>query len=175
MVFKVFTWQQFLIAALILSCIWYLVVLPLLYRKQLESWFGKKEGKPNLRPVSRDWDEELEDEQEPEDGLLGKSKMPEGVSRLSMDMFGFAPDLSDDESRERQQGLVPDVMEELKSIFHILEKEQETKDDFISLFALVKAKYGTIRGTPSERALNNYIRENALFPISDEELINLWN
>jgi len=176
MVFKSFTWQQFLVAALILSSIWYLGVLPLLYRKQLKAWLEK--GRKNIEPLRHEWDEELEEEALPgseEDALIGKSKMPEGMSRLDMNMFGFAPDVEEEDSRELQQGLVPDVIEELKSIFHVLEKEQGNKEDFISLFGLVKAKYAGIRDTPSQRALNEYIRENALFPISDEELANLWN
>jgi hypothetical protein len=175
MVFKSFTWQQFLVAALVLSSIWYFGVLPLLYRKQLKERLDKGN---KIEPFRRDWEDELEDEATPdveESELVGKSKIPEGMSRLDMNMFGFAPGIDEEDSRELQQGLVPDVIEELKSIFHILEKEQGNKDDFISLFGLVKAKYATIHDTPSQRALNEYIRENALFPISDEELANLWN
>lgn len=179
MLFKSFTWQQFLVAALVLSSLWYLVVLPLLYRKQIGQWLDKKGKKPVVEPLRWDWDGELEEEPETgaDDELIGRSKMPEGMSRLEMGMFGFAPDVQEDveESRELQQSLVPDVIEELKSIFHILEREQGTKEDFFSLFWLVKAKYAAIRDTPSERALNDYIRENALFPLSDEELTNLWN
>jgi hypothetical protein len=179
MIFKSFTWQQFLVAALVLSSIWYLVVLPLLYRKQLKVWLERKGKKQSVEPLRRDWDEELEEEPEAgaEDELIGKSKLPEGMSRLDMNMFGFAPDVQEDEdeSRELQQSLVPDVIEELKSIFHILDKEEGNKADFISLFDLVKSKYAAIRDTPSERALNDYIRENAPFAISDEELTNLWN
>ena len=155
---------------------WYLVALPLLYRKQFKDWLDRKSRKPTIEPLRREWDEEMEDEPEAGDELIGKSKLPEGVSKLGMNMFGFAPDISEEvDSLELQQGLVPDVIEELKSIFHILEKEQGTKEHFISLFALVKAKYSAIRDTPSERALNEFIRENALFPISDEELTNLWH
>lgn len=178
MVFKLFSWQQFLVAVLILSSIWYLVVLPLLYRRQLKDWLERKGGKPVVMPLRREWEEELDDDPaNEEDELIGKPKLPEGVSRMNMDMFGFAPDVSEDtdDSRSVQQGLVPDVIEELKSIFHVLEKEQGNKADFISLFGLVKAKYTSIRDTPSQWALNDYIRENALFPISDEELETLWN
>lgn len=175
MVFKSITWQEFLVAALVLASIWYLVVLPMLYRRQLKDWLGSRNGKPDLRPVRHEWAEEFDEEVQSEEDVIGKSKMPEGMSRLDMNMFGFAPGAEDEESRELQQSQVPDVIEELKNIFHILEKERGTKEDFISLFGLVKAKYATIRGTPSEWALNEYIRENALFPISDEELTNLWN
>jgi len=177
MLFKTYTWQTFLVAAAILSSIWYLVVLPLLYRKQIKVWLDRKDGKPKIVPLQKDWEAELEQEAgTEEEELIGRSKLPEGVSRLSMDMFGFAPDVSgeSEEGRQLQQSLVPDMIEELKSIFHILEKEQGGKDDFISLFGMVKAKYAAIRDTPSEQALNDYIRANALFPISDEELTNLW-
>ncbi|MGH7238097.1 MAG: hypothetical protein ACREGF_06185, partial [Candidatus Saccharimonadales bacterium] len=97
----------------------------------------------------------------------------------SMSMFGFAPVIADfndngDDDRERQQSIVPDVLEELKSIFHILETKQGTKEDFISLFALISSKYPNIRGRSNQQALNEYIRDNVLFPISDEELDSLW-
>jgi len=119
---------------------------------------------------------------------MGKSVLPEGMTRLSMAQFGFAPRVSKvqedekedfgndytNEGRQRQQSVVPDVLEELKSIFHIQETQQGTKKDFISLFGLVSAKYPDIKGTANERALNEYIRENVLFPISDKELEQLW-
>ncbi|HEY9002813.1 MAG TPA: hypothetical protein VIM89_15780 [Mucilaginibacter sp.] len=175
MLFNHFTWQQFLVAALILSSIWYVVVIPLLYREKLKAFFDRNKAHKPVEPLGHEWDEELADELEQTDELMGKPVLPEGMSKVSMSMFGFAPTLEElDERRQRQQGLVPDVIEELKSIFHILEKEQGSKADFIALFGLVKVKYGAIRGTPDERALNEYIRENVLFPISDEELTNLW-
>jgi hypothetical protein len=177
---KYFTWQQFLIAALVLSIIWYSVVILLFYRQSIQDYLNRK-SKGNNPPESlgHAWDEEFEDEPlSDEDELMGKSALPEGMTKLSMSQFGFAPRVGDedlDESRERQQSVVPDVLEELKSIFHILETQQGTKQDFISLFGLVSAKYPNIKGTPSQQALNDYIRENVLFPISDKELDNLWN
>jgi hypothetical protein len=177
---KHFTWQQFLVAALVLSIIWYTVVILLFYRQRIQDYLNSK-GKDNNppEPLGHAWDEEFEDEPlSDEDGLMGKSALPEGMTKLSMSQFGFAPRVGDedpDESRERQQSVVPDVLEELKSIFHILETQQGTKQDFISLFGLVSAKYPNIKGTPNQHALNHYIRENVLFPISDEELDSLWN
>jgi hypothetical protein len=179
MVFKSVTWQQFLVAALVLSSIWYLVILPLRYRRQLGQWLERKGSKRSIEPLRRDWDEEMEEgpETDAEDEIIGRPKLPEGMSRVDMNMFGFAPDVHEDEddSRQLQQSLVPDVIEELKNIFHVLEKEEGSKGDFISLFGLVKSKYAAIRDSPSQRALNDYIRENAPFPISDDELTGLWN
>lgn len=175
-VFRSFTWQHFLVVAVALICLWYGLVLPWLYRGQVRQWLDKGRKKTSIEPIRKEWQEELEEEPvtDTDEGLLGRPVLPAGMSRLETNMFGFAPDI-DDESRELQQGLLPDVMEELKSIFHILETESGGKADFISLFGLVKSKYAAVRGTPSQRALNDYIRENALFPISDDELTNLWN
>jgi hypothetical protein len=175
-----FTWQQFLVAALVLSIIWYTVVILLFYRQRIKDYLnGKNKNGNPPEPLGHAWDEEFEEEPlRDEADLMGKSALPEGMTRLSMAQFGFAPRVGDedlDESRERQQSVVPDVLEELKSIFHTLETQQGTKQDFISLFGLVSAKYPNIKGTANQLALNDYIRENVLFPISDEELDNLWN
>jgi hypothetical protein len=194
-----FTWQQFLVAALILSFIWYGAVILLFYRKQIrEILRGKHKPGSVQEPLAHAWDEEFEDEPLPEDeNLMGKSALPEGMTRLSMAQFGFAPSPGEptfkqevnknweqkkdfenettDDARERQLGLIPDVLEELKSIFHILETEQGNKVDFISLFGLVSSKYPRIKGTSNQQALNDYIRENLPFSISDEELNSLWS
>jgi len=176
---KHFTWQQFLVAALVLSSIWYTVVILLFYRQRIQDYLNGKKDSGLPEPLGHAWDEEFEDESlGGEDDLMGKSALPEGMSKLSMAQFGFAPSMEEeslDTGRERQQSVVPDVLEELKSIFHILETQQGTKQDFISLFGLVSAKYPNIKGTSNQHALNDYIRENVLFPISDEELDNLWN
>ncbi len=168
-----FTWQQFLIAAMILSLVWYAVIVLLYYRKDIAKFKSKDDHKQPER-LQREWEEELEDEPE-EDTLMGRTKEPEGVSSVPMDALRFAPKEEDpDDYRDTALGIVPDVLEELKSIFHILENEGGTKEDFISLFALVSSKYTKIKGTPNQQALNEYIRENVLFPISDEELDQLW-
>lgn len=194
-----FTWQQFLVAALILSLIWYGAIILLFYRKRiLEILSGKSRPTSPSEPLTHAWNEDFEDEPlTDEENLMGKPALPEGMTRLSMAQFGFAPNLSKttveqesikngeqdtaienestDDDRERQQSLVPDVLEELKSIFHILETEQGTKRDFISLFGLVSSKYPKIKGTSSQQALNDYIRENLSFSITDKELDNLWS
>lgn len=193
-----FTWQQFLVAALILSLIWYGAIILLFYRKQVKEFLsGKPKPDRPAEPLAHAWDEDWDEEfSTEEEDLMGKPALPEGMSRLSMAQFGFAPPAGDeeehqqsdgknrnehfenentDEGRQRQQSVVPDVLEELKSIFHILETEQGNKQDFISLFGLVSSKYPDIKGTSSQQALNDFIRDNLLFPISDEELDNLWN
>jgi hypothetical protein len=180
-----FTWQQFSIAALILSFSWYASVILLFYRKELHNFLsGKPASTGAAEPLAHVWDEDFEDEPlaEQEENLLGKPVLPEGMSRLAMSQFGFAPavtaitteEAAGDDDRDTRLGIVPDVLEELKSIFHILESEDGNKADFISLFGLVSAKYPKIRNTPNQQAINDYIRENLPFDISDEELDNIW-
>jgi hypothetical protein len=193
MILQHFTWQQFLLTALVLSLIWYVALVLALYRDKLTDLLnGRRRPVSAPEPLRHEWDEELEDEPFEEENLMGKAALPEGMSRVSMSEFSFTPlakvpaattgndweneeAMERNEEREAQLGLIPDVLEELKSIFHILETEQGGKVDFISLFGLVSAKYPKIKGTANERAINEYIRENVLFPISDDELNGLWN
>lgn len=174
-----FTWQQFLLAAFVLSLVWYLAIFLLYYRNKAADLFSGKTKSKQPEKLRREWDEELEDDAETDeagdDGLMGKASEPEGVSTVPMDGFRFAERPADkDARRDEQLGLVPDVLEELKGIFNILAKEDGNKADFVSLFRLVSSKYPKIRNTPNQQAINDYIRENLPFDISDEDLDNLW-
>ncbi|MBB6108687.1 hypothetical protein SAMN05421821_10278 [Mucilaginibacter lappiensis] len=198
MVLQHFTWQQFLVTAAILTAIWYAGVILIFYRQKIQDLLNGKLRQHNQpEPLKHAWAEDFEGEPaEESDDLIGKSALPEGMSKVSMSMFGFAPDIDEtpietetnsererekdfknditDQDREREQSIVPDVLEELKSIYHILETEQGTKADFISLFALVSSKYRGVRGTANQEAINDHIRENLPFDITDEELGGLW-
>jgi len=195
MLLQHFTWQHFLVAVTILTAVWYVAVILIFYRQQLHDFLsGKRKPATAPEPLRHSWQDDYEDEPDEEDNsLIGQSVLPEGMTKVSMSMFGFAPKVdgqltepelkakeTDDagiglhESREIQQRLVPDAIEELKSIFYILERDNGDKEHFVSLFALVKNKYAAMRDTPSQRALNEYIRQNASFAVSDEELNNLW-
>jgi hypothetical protein len=195
MLLQHYTWQQFLIAALLLSLIWYAALILAFYREKIDDFLNGRHKRPaHAQPVPHAWEEDYENEytEQEEESLMGKTALPEGMSRVSMNMFGFAPLPENSEQahaafeenetagkrepdeKDTRLGIIPDVLEELKSIFHILETEQGTKADFISLFTLVSSKYPTIKGTSNQQVLNEYIRENVLFPISDEELDSLW-
>ncbi len=171
-----FTWQQFLVAALILSSIWYLVVWFAYCKGNLKNIFPtKQKDAAPPEPLKHYWDNEDEfEELNDEDNLLGKSKQPEGVSNLAMSEFGFAPRI-EDKSKEDQIGIVPDILEELKRIFNILAKEDGNKSDFFSLLELVKAKYPTVGSSPGVVHINKYIQDHAPFHLTAEELESLWD
>jgi hypothetical protein len=165
-----FTWQQFLVAACILSFIWYVVVLFIIYRKEAKRMF---KAKAPAEPLPHRWENEEEFEEEPQhEDLVGKPALPEGSENVASGEFSF---VGNDDTKSQSLGLVPDVLEELKSIFNILEKEDGTKQDFFSLLELVKSKYGAIGSHPQIANINDFIRERVPFHLSKQELENLWD
>lgn len=168
------SWSQFLLASLILTLVWYVAIALLYYRNELKSFFnGKIPGYPPPKePLQHNWDNDYDGTVGEEDELVGKPAAPEGLSSASMNEFSFN---NSKELKEEQLSLVPDILEELKTIFSILEKEDGSKADFISLFALVKAKYPRARESANLDTLNQYISEHVPFLLSREELENLWD
>lgn len=167
-----FSWQQFLVAIAVLSLIWYAAVILIFYRKELKAFLN---GKPSQQtpdePLAHHWQDEVDDlSDEPDDELMGKSKMPEGVSVIDMEDLRF----SEPEDKTEKLGLVSDVIEEIKLIFKILGQEDGTKEDFLKLIQEVKARYPKITSSTSLPQINEFILSNASFHLSPEELEDLW-
>lgn len=172
-----FTWQQFLIAALILSTVWYSFILLVYYRKGSRRFWPRSRSSNEQLPHSEitDRPDNLPEE---ENALMGRPAEPEGVKTCSMDDFGFAAKTAEAEEaagKPEQMETVPDVLEELKEIFRVLEKEDGSKAEFFSLLALVKAKYPKIRSSPNLQHINEFIRERIPFLLTKEEFENLWD
>ncbi|SDC24752.1 hypothetical protein [Pedobacter soli] len=106
------------------------------------------------------------------DDLMGKARLPEGMSSVGMEDIGFV-DL-DERDIEGQQGLVPDLLEEIKNVFLVLAKEDSNKRDFFELMKVVKEQYPGMASHPRIRRINEYISDHAAFHLSPEELENLW-
>ena len=165
-----FTWPQFLVSALILTLLWYITIVLLYYRKDLKRLLAGKEFNQQNEPLPHAWQDEVDEI--PTDDLMGKPAKPEGLETVSMNGFGFG---RGNDSKSAQLGLVPDVMEELKTIFNILQKEDGNKSDFFSLLALTKAKHPKIGSDPNIQHINAFVRENAPFMLTNEELENMWD
>ncbi len=164
------TWQQFFVATLLLTLVWYAGVILIYYRKELKAFLkGSKTSKPVSEALPHRWDEDTLTE-ESEDNLMGKPALPDGMSIGTLDQISFA-----ENQKESQLGEVPDLLDELKNVFSILEKEDGNKSDFFSLMKLVTAKYPKIKANPNFERINAYIRKHASFLLSDEELDNLWD
>lgn len=173
-----FTWQQFLVAAMVLSLVWYVGVVLLLYRKEVLFWFGKSRGKEPKERLPHRWQKgvvevsEVKDHSLVEEDLMGKAKLPDGMSSVSMGSFGFS---QTEDDRESQVGLVPDVLQELKEIFAIIEKEDGNKTDFLNLMEMVKNKFPKISSNPNIPRINQFISEHSPFYLTPEEMENLWD
>jgi hypothetical protein len=167
-----FTWLQFLIAALILSLIWYVTILLLFYRKDLYAILtNRKNVKSSKEPLPHIWENEF-DELTPDDPM-GKPASPEGLTTVNMSEFSFGQ--KENASKFQQLGIVPDLLEELKTIFNILQKEDGTKADFFSLLALTKAKHPKIGSNPNIQYITDFVRDHVPFMLTQQELENLWD
>jgi hypothetical protein len=116
MMLQAFTWHQFLVAALIFSLAWLLVVLLLFYRKE---FFAFLSGSPKVEPLKHAWQDDFEPLTE--DDLMGKTIDPDGVSIVSQEDFSFAPDELPEQdavdSGEVLQTELFDLMENVKPLF----------------------------------------------------------
>lgn len=194
-----FSWQQFWITIGVFGLLWYVVVVLLFYRRELRSflsgggWRADGSGGPvasgTAAALPHRWqkgvqdisgsDLPLQEGLNPEDDLMGRSRLPEGMSSVSMgevSFFSGEEGSFDPGSRdvEQQQGLVPDVLQDIKEVFGILAKEDGTKRDFFRLMETVRLSYPGLSAHPALRRINGFIAEHASFHLSAEELEDLW-
>ena len=170
-----FTWQQFLVASMVLSLIWYAAVILIFYQTELIKFLNRKPSIPPTEKLPHRWDKKvdvLEDEKNEVDDLMGKAKLPEGMSSVGMGSFGFVPS---DDDKEEQLGLIPDLLQEIKEIFGIIEKEDGTKNNFFNLMEIVRVKFPQVGSHPKIPYINKFISEHAPFHLSQDELENLWD
>jgi len=174
-----FSWQQFGCAVLILCLVWYGLVFSILYWDAMVRFFRGETGSlDSPEPLPHSWVNDYE----PEDSLLGKPNDPVGESLVNSDEFSFQDkddafeyeEETEDKEGERL-GIVPDVLEEIKSIFSVLQSENGTKEDFFSLFKLVSSRFPQIRASDHLNYINEFIAEHAPFELSKEELMSLWD
>lgn len=170
-------------AALVLTVIWYAVVLLVFYRSFLVGLFsGGVPVRRGLPPVTAVNEFRKGHGDGPaigmaladrEEGLLGAAKLPEGMSLVGAGDFSFAGG-DGGVDREAQVGLVPDVLQELKEVFEWLTKNDGNKRDFLQRMELLLLDYPKLSSHPAIGQLNAYVAEHAPFHLTAEELDNLW-
>ncbi|MDQ8051919.1 MAG: hypothetical protein REI78_02785 [Pedobacter sp.] len=177
-----FSWGQFLVASTVLNLVWYVFVVLVFYRKEALAFLGGGRefqdpsfgGSGKAQPFTQapDHGRGREIEEEVDAALIGSSRLPDGVEVRSSSQVSFSA--SEEDARYDQVGLVADVVQELKLVFSELESSGGSKADFFRKVEVLKDDFGGIGGHPSLGAINGFIRERALFPISDAELDELW-
>lgn len=177
-----FSWQQFLIGALLLTFSWYVFIGVLYFRKETVALFSGKQ-RAGVRKLAGVVDgKRLVLEDGDDDGLLGAAREPEGINTVAMNEFSFAgaghtraaEEVSEEDLRGIQLGLVPDLMEELKTIFYRLERDGGGREDFVALFEPVAAKFEPVITSPAYSAVNAFILDNVPFALSEAELKAMW-
>lgn len=167
MMLQSFTWQEFLLAALVLSVLWYAGVGLLFYRGEISGFLSGR-GKSS-EPLGHSWADQVD---ELEVDLMGAAVGESGVSVLEADEFSFVPRESVDRSLD-PLGDLADVQEEIKSICSVLEMEDGTKADFFALFAMIREKYPKVFATGLRTELAEFIVEHLPFELSEDELAGL--
>lgn len=176
------TWQTFLVATLVLTIIWYVAVVLLFYRREVFRFFRKGTlMKSNqfrrTEPLPHRWEKGVDQiaasDPAAEMELMGKPKLPEGMSSIGSDAFGFGS--ADDQWRDEQLGLVPDVLQELKLIFSQLAEGDGSKRDFFERMVPLREAFPKIGSSPNIGRINEFIIDHAPFHLSIEEMEGLWD
>ncbi len=174
-----FTWQDFLVATLVLTIIWYAAITLIFYRSEFFGLFNPRVTARTPDRLPHRWEKgvdqltEASPQEEPD--LMGESKLPDGMDRVSSDGFGFSGGGQDADSKLAQVGLVPDVLEELKALFASLAANDGDKLDFMEMMEAVREKFPKIASNPNISRINAFVAENAPFYLSKDELETLWD
>lgn len=132
-----FTWQQFLIAAVVFSLVWVVVILLLFYRNEVSALLPG--GKPNIEPLKHAWQDDFE---EGPDDLMGKVAEPDGVSLVNQNHFSFLPretfdagQVADDAGQAAGvlQTDLFDLMEDVKPLFDLEELDKAELIDAVNV------------------------------------------
>lgn len=173
-----FTWQHFLVATLVLTVLWYAFVILFFYRLEFLAFLGKRQTSLASEPLPHRWKNGVDDLDQidaiEEVELMGTSKLPDGMSTLGSDAFGFSGGISE-ENKEEQIGLVPDVLQELKVVFNRLSTHDGNKRDFLEMMVSVREKFPKLAGSPNIGRINSFISDHAPFHLNAEELEDIWN
>lgn len=150
-----------ILAAVIIGLLWLFLV-----------WlFYRKKSTDSSYSLPHRWDSKV-DQLEAEE-LMGKRALEDGVSVVEADDFSFV--VADDLDKVEKLGDLSDVQQEIKEICKVLEEQDGGKDDFLSMFSLVREKYPKVVASNSVGLLNEFIREHVPFHLSAEELEDLWH
>jgi hypothetical protein len=159
-------WSHYLLFAALALAVWYGGVLFTFYRNEAKKLYAQKFPKPEEKLPTVLADEEEFD-------LMGAPAEEYGVSTILAHEVRFMPRKTMI-SEEEMQGLIPDVLEEIKRVIHTVEAEGGDQTDFISLFKLITVKYPRLSESRHLAAINDWLREHCPFPLEEADLAGLW-
>jgi len=161
MILHQFTWQHFLVAAAVLTLVWYGFLLISWYLK------GKRGGGADPAAVSRSagspadlssgplphqWERGVDVLVGEEEELMGRAQEVPGLSRVSMSDIRFAvPEVVYPVGDQQGflQGTVADFLEELKPVFDYAARYRKGLLTFLEHLEALLARYPEIRQSPN--------------------------
>jgi len=163
-----FIGSHWLLFAILTLALWYGAVLFTFYRNEAKRMYAERFMKPPADlPVVLGPDEDFED-------VMGAPAEEYGVTTVLAHEMRFRRTegvITDEE----MQGLIPDVLEEIKSVIHTVETERGDKFDLISLFKLVSVKYPRMAESRHLPEVIDWLREHCPFELDEDELAGLWD
>jgi hypothetical protein len=160
------TWQAYLLFVAATLLIYYAIIWLTFYRGKTAGLFSGRNERERAEPAG----------QPEKDDLLGEAAEEYGASTANSDELFFGPNESHPfPDSEALYGLIPDVLEEIKSVVHTVETENGNEADFKSLFKLVASKYPQLKTGPHLEAINEWISDHIPFRLSEDELYQLWD
>ncbi|WP_316831841.1 hypothetical protein [Pedobacter aquatilis] len=102
--------------------------------------------------------------------VMGKAKPDFGVAEVSADEFGFSGETGLDEEE-----MLTAAKTEIRVLCQVLADKDGTKEDFFSMFGLIREGYPGIAALPMRSSIDEFIREQVPFFLSVAELESLWD
>lgn len=161
MILHQFTWQHFLIAAAVLTLVWYGFLLVSWYLKGKTGGvadpaaLGRSAGGTadlSSGPLPHQWARGVDVLGDEEEELMGKAQEVPGLSRVSMSDIRFAVPGVVYPVGDQQgflQGTVADFLEELKPVFDYAARYRKGLLTFLEHLEALLARYPEIRQSPN--------------------------
>jgi hypothetical protein len=179
-----FTWQQFLVAAAVLTLVWYGLWFVFWNLKGKGAARAGSSGNgghaAGAEKLPHHWERGVDVLSD--DNLMGVAQEPEGLSRVGMDQFSFAPHEEIPKVTERPaadsssflQRTVADFLEELKLVFDYAARYKKGQPAFLEHLQALLGRYPEIRQSPNWPDIVAHIselaREQLPFSVSAREI-----
>ena len=173
-----FTWRHFLVAAAVLTLVWYGLLFLLRRRKGKAvppDRFAGNTSAGNLQPLPHQWETDVD--VLADGGLLGAPQEPEGLCRVGIDEVGFAPRQMVRQATDKGRflsGTVADFLEELKPVFDYELRYKKGRQDFLAHLLALIGRYPAIRENVSwpdiVAHISELVAEQLAFNLSGREI-----
>ncbi|WP_129715510.1 hypothetical protein [Pedobacter sp. SYP-B3415] len=169
-----FSWLQFFLCALAGGLLWQLLIFVVYFKGNFPLYRSvvlfQNSAKEKLRPADHRPPRPDSGPQNSAPEVMGGSRPSPGLSRLSLSEVSF----SLPQGKQDQQGLIPDLLQEIKKVFKTLSNQDGTKSDFLKAMEQAAAEFPGMASHPQISSVNAFLIEHAPFLLSSQEVEGIW-